>query len=101
MMSDDFDSGPLWDLLGRARPVGVSPYFVRRVLREIRRTPARPLLPPIFVRWLAAGALAILAVGFFLTLPPAPASADIAGFDAITGIDSLAIVEEFRMSQDD
>jgi len=29
---------PLWDLLGKARTVEVSPYFARNVLREVRRT---------------------------------------------------------------
>jgi len=103
MMSDDFDNGPLWELLGRARPTVVSPYFSRRVLREIRLSPSRPLLPPIFLRWFAAGSLAILAAGFFLALSAdsGPAPADIAGFDAIAGIDSLAVVEEFRFLQDD
>ncbi len=101
-MSDDFDNGPLWELLGRAKPVAVSPYFSRRVLREIRLSPSRPLLPPIFLRWLAAGSLALLAAGFFLSLPAGidTAPADIAGFDAIAGIDSLAVVEEFRLLLD-
>jgi hypothetical protein len=39
---------PLWDLLGKARPVEVSPYFARNVLREVRlaqaRRPAEPAL---------------------------------------------------------
>ncbi len=38
-LSDDFESDPLWDLLGKAdqpHPAQVSPYFARNVVREIR-----------------------------------------------------------------
>ena len=41
---------PLWDLLGRAEPVEVSPLFARNVLREIRlaKTPNSTLRQPAF-----------------------------------------------------
>jgi len=99
-MKDDFENDALWELLGHARTAAVSPYFSRRVLRDIRRSPAQPLLPPILLRWFAAGALAVLTAGFFLNLDPAQ-NAGIAGFgdfnqtfDAIAGIDTLVAVED-------
>lgn len=39
----EFDSkDPLWKLLGHARAAEVSPYFSRRVLRELRALEAKP-----------------------------------------------------------
>lgn len=106
-MKEDLENDKLWDLLGRARPVSVSPYFSRRVLREIRQVRSRPLLSAFLLRWMPAGALAILTAGFFLTLAPVQPPA-LAGntefnlmFDTIAGIDSLAIVEEFPGSAQD
>lgn len=99
-MKEDFENDAVWDLIGRARPASASPYFSRRVLREIRQSPARPLLPEFFLRWLPAGALAVLAAGFFLCLSPVRSTslADNAefnrAFDMLAGIDSLAVVEE-------
>lgn len=40
MKINDFEkdsNDPLWDLLGNAKPVEVSPFFSRNVLREIRK----------------------------------------------------------------
>jgi len=62
---------PLWDLLGKARPVEVSPYFARNVLREVRLAQThRTAEPPqgfasiLFKRWrlLLAGCAAICVV---------------------------------------
>lgn len=76
-------------------------------MREIRQAPSRHLLPPFLLRWLPAGALAVLAAGFFLNLAPV-SSPDLAGntefnlmFDKVAGIDSLAVVEEFQWSAQD
>lgn len=89
-MNDDFANDGLWGLLGRACPVEVSPYFSRRVLREIRLSPSRPLLSPVLLRWLAAGCAAVMVLGFAWSLAPAPAAPDFtAAFDAVAGIDSL------------
>lgn len=100
-MKDDLENDALWELLGHARTASVSPYFSRRVLRDIRLSPAQPLLPPILLRWLAAGSLAVLTAGFCLNLDSARSgSGGIAGFgdfnqtfDAIAGIDTLVAVE--------
>ena len=44
---------PLWDLLGKAKLVEVSPLFARNVLREIRQ--AQPQVQPLqpFLGWLS------------------------------------------------
>jgi len=102
-MKEDFENDTVWNLLGRARPVSVSPYFSRRILREIRQNPAQPSLPAFLLRWLAAAALAVLTAGFFLSLEPAPSPvlADNTEFnlmfDTMAGIDSLAVVEDFEL----
>lgn len=63
---DDFnEKDALWDLLGRARPVKASPYFVRKVLREVKESgrPSRP--QAAFLRWLIpASAFAAVVIGW-------------------------------------
>ena len=104
-MKDDWDKDALWDLLGKAKPVSVSPFFSRNVVREIRRNSARPLVPPFLLRWLGAGAFALLTAGFFLNLGNAGGSsgagrtADFAEvFDAAAGLDKLVAVEEVSIT---
>lgn len=62
---------PLWDLLGQARAVEVSPYFARNVVREVRlaqaRRPSKPapgLVSLLIKRWrlALAGCAAICVV---------------------------------------
>ncbi|MEI6034452.1 MAG: hypothetical protein WCS65_09260 [Verrucomicrobiae bacterium] len=98
-MKEDFEDEAVWELLGEARPVCVSPYFLRRVMREIRLAPSRPGALEWFFRWLPAGALAVLTAGFFVSLSMVR-SASLADnkefnrqFDMLAGIDSLAVVE--------
>ena len=104
-MKEDWDNDALWNLLGKTRPVSVSPFFSRNVLREIRRSPARPMVPLFVLRWLGAGALAVLTAGFFLNLgdggnsPRSGRSADfVATFDAAAGLDTLVPVEDVSIS---
>ena len=104
-MKEDWDQDELWDLLGKARPVSVSPFFSRNVLREIRRNPERPQVPRLVLRWLGAGALAVLATGFFLNLVvdadsarPAKSAEFAEVFDAAAGLDKLVAVEEFSIT---
>ena len=99
-MKEDWDKDALWDLLGKTKPVSVSPFFSRNVLREIRRGSTRPMIPLFLLRWLGAGALAVLTAGFFLNLGSSP-SAHPAGpaefaaaFDAAAGLDTLLAVED-------
>jgi hypothetical protein len=100
-MNEDWDNDRLWDLLGKARPVSVSPFFSRNVVREIRRNPDRPLVPLFVLRWLGAAAFAVLTAGFFLNLgDPGTGShltksADfVETFDAAAGLDTLVAVED-------
>lgn len=66
---------PLWNLLGNARPVEVSPFFARNVLREARLTqeytPSARFVR-LFRRWrlaaISVGALAVVAVNGFVLL---------------------------------
>ena len=104
-MKDDWDKDALWDLLGKAKPVSVSPFFSRNVVREIRRNPARPLVPSFLLRWLGAGAFALLTAGFFLNLGSDGGSSQAAGaadfaevFDAAAGLDKLVAVEEVSIT---
>jgi hypothetical protein len=102
-MKDDWDKDALWDLLGKTKPVTVSPFFSRNVLREIRRSPARPMVPLFLLRWLGAGAFAVLTAGFFLNLDSSPSrpagSADFAQvFDAAAGLDTLVAVEDVSLT---
>lgn len=103
-MNDDFEDGKLWKILGEARPVSVSPYFSRRVLREIRVSPDRPLLPPILLRWLTAGAFAVLAVGFVVSIEPAAPGAYVRSaeflqtFDRLAGIDAMVVSTDLSLS---
>ncbi|MCX6969520.1 MAG: hypothetical protein NTV93_05105 [Verrucomicrobia bacterium] len=100
-MNDDWDKDELWDLLGKAGPVSVSPFFARNVVREIRRNPARPLVPLFLLRWLGAAAFAVLTTGFFLNLDGPGTGSHLTRsaefvetFDAAAGLDTLVAVED-------
>lgn len=103
-MKEDWEQDDLWELLGKARPVSVSPFFSRNVLREIRRDSGRSWIPQPVLRWLGAGAFAMLTAGFLgslvteapLSLPPDPAEFTEV-FDAATGLDKLVVVEDFSL----
>ncbi|MBE2205844.1 MAG: hypothetical protein IAE94_16055 [Chthoniobacterales bacterium] len=104
-MKEDWDQDDLWDLLGKTRPVTVSPFFARNVLREIRRNPERPWISPLVLRWLGAGALAVLMAGFFLNLVGEGNSSPLTKtegfsevFDAAAGLDNVVALEEFSIS---
>jgi hypothetical protein len=107
-MNDDWEKNdPLWELLGHAKPVSVSPFFARNVVREIRQAPARPLIPAFLLRWMAAGAFAVLTAGFIVNLgagdrAPSPTltkSADFTAiFDEVAGLDALVAVEDVSIS---
>lgn len=92
-MNDWEKDDPLWQVLGHARTREASPYFSRRVLSRVRTT-ERPT--PLLLRWIMAGSLACLVVGFVANLTPAPQH-PLAGatpefletFDAAAGIDTL------------
>jgi len=63
---DDFnEKDALWNLLGRAKPAKASPYFVRKVLREVREGGRQSLPLQTFFRWLIpASAFAAVVIGW-------------------------------------
>jgi len=65
---DTSDDAKLDALLGCARPVVVSPYFSRRVMREVRLLSATPPERGAFWRWAFGAAFACLSAGFFFSL---------------------------------
>ena len=107
MKGNDTENDDVWKLLGRAKPVSVSPYFSRRVLRDIRQQPESPVFFPLFLlRWMGAGAFALLMAGFFSSLTldfPTSGMASnspefIEAFDVAAGLDSLLAVEDAAIS---
>ena len=102
-MNSEWNHDELWDLLGKTKPVSVSPFFFRNVLREIRRTSARPLVPLFLLRWLGAGAFALLTAGFFLNLGsfssrPSGQADFAAAFDVAAGLDTLIAAAEVSLT---
>ena len=108
MKQHDFDppfqrGDPLWDLLGRAKPVDVSPLFSRNVLREIRiaRQPAAPR--SLLSSWwrpalLGATGLAVLAVNGLVLMKDCEPTATVhsptvTDVDAISNLDELLAYE--------
>ncbi len=62
-MDDFHENDALWKVLGRAKPVEASPYFVRRVLRDVRAKRQGPSRVQFLLRWLVpVGAAAAVAV---------------------------------------
>jgi hypothetical protein len=106
----------LWDLLGQARPVEVSSFFARDVVRKIRQRPARFEL---FRSWLRpavlipATSLAVAVVVAMLTIHrPAPvtpaenvpdviASIDPQDYDVIADLDQLTAADDNNLWDDD
>lgn len=92
--SSDPRDDALWELLGRAREVEASPYFVRKVRRAIEADAApQPAWWQIFLRTIAPlGACAALAglaiVGIQSSPAPTAATADME-FETIQNLDLL------------
>lgn len=87
---DDLDQ-----LLGRAKQVEPSPFFVRNVLRTIRQEPKGWFSLP---RWACAAALTVLALGLFLLPNPGTAMLEQietpADFAVVSNLDDLLAYEE-------
>ena len=92
--------GALWDLLGQARPVEVSPLFSRNVLREIRlaRQPAPSSLSSIFKWWrpvlIGVTGIAVVVINGLVLLQDHDSSAlQHADVEAIKNLDELLAYE--------
>ena len=105
-MKDEWKNDDLWELLGHAKPVSVSPFFARNVLRTLRQAPASSPVPAFVLRWLAVGSLAVLTAGFFLNLEASGSmssgeSMDFTViFDEAAGLNSLLAVEEVSLGDE-
>lgn len=111
------DDQQLWDLLDRTRPVKVSPFFARNVIRRIRENPQHGWLrgwlrPRILV---PATGLAIAVIAALLAVHrPAPlevtpnddtpdvvAAIDPQDYDVVADLDELMAADEINLWDDD
>jgi hypothetical protein len=112
------DDQQLWDVLARTRPVEVSPFFARNVVRSIRERPHRFgwlrswLRPRVLVpaTGLAAALIAALVAVHrpaSLNLTPADdtpdvvAAIDLQDYDVVADLDELTAVDESNLWDDD
>jgi len=110
------DDQQLWDLLGRAQRVRVSPFFARNVVRKIRERPERfhrlrIWLTPGRLAPVAGLAIAIIAAGLALHQPTSQNAAERApdvianidpqDYDVVADLDELLTVEENNLWNDD
>src|SRR2546423_14196934 len=110
------DDQKLWDLLGQARPVELSSFFARNIVRKIKERPAgfervrrwfglRTLIP--------ATGLAVAVIAAVLVLhQPAPhnpgesapdviAAIDPQDYDVVADLDELLVTDESNLWDDD
>ncbi len=109
------DDQALWDLLGRATPPPVSPFFSRNVLRQIRLAePERPAFLRLFWRRvLPAAAVVLVAASLLLFRSSSPEEqvdpelvAEISeigaqNFDAFFELDDILLADEGSFWSDD
>ena len=103
-MDDWHKDDEVWKVLGRARPVTVSPYFSRRVRAAIRSTPAPSGLRLLVLRWASGFAAAVLVAGFLLSFQPSatPIATNseefLEIFDSAAGIDKIVAAGDFTVA---
>ena len=92
----------LWDVLGQAKPVEVSPFFSRDILRQIRiarQCPDSLPMSALLARWrpalIGATGLAIVTVNGLLLIPKCerPPAPHIADAETIRNLDELLAYE--------
>ena len=110
------DDQKLWDILGQVRPVELSPFFARNIVRKILERPAsfeklrswfglKRLIP-------AAGlAAAVIAAVLVLHQPAAPnpeentpdviAAIDPQDYEVVADLDELLVTDESNLWDDD
>lgn len=94
---EEFDENdPVWKALGRSPSAQASPYFVRRVLRDVRNARQAPPAWTILWRWLAPlGAAAAVAVTLTVWSSGSTDQSELnALFDSAADLDSLVAFEE-------
>ena len=112
------DDQQLWDLLGRTRPVEVSPFFARNVVRKAREQSRRfeglrswlwprILIPATGLVTVAIAAVLMLHRPAALNLTPADdtpdpvAAIDPQDYDVVADLDELMTVDESNLWDDD
>ena len=110
------DDQQLWDLLGRARPTEVSPFFARNVVRTIRQRPEgfgrlrrwltpRKLIPATALAATIIAAMLMIQRPASLNLaegmPDVVAAIDPQDYDVIADLDDLTAVDESNQWDDD
>ena len=110
------DDQQLWELLGRARPVQVSPFFARNILRKLREGEGRferlrGLLRPRAL--IPATGLVIAIVAAMLTMhrpasvnradnvPDVLAAIDPQDYDVVADLDELITTDDNNLWDDD
>ena len=94
---DDFnENDALWKVLGQAKPAEASPYFVRRVLRDVRAERQGPSRVQLLLRWLVpVGAAAAVAVSITSWQLRQQAQSEFnAYFDTAADLESLVAFED-------
>ena len=103
-----WENDPMWELLDEARTAEVDPFFVSKVMREVRLSSERTLpwwKVPKVVRPLLAGSMATLVAILLIALsddefPATNADADPLPVQGETGAPQLdALLEEEMLSQ--
>lgn len=86
----------LWELLGRAKPTRVSPFFSRNVLRVIREAKSERVgfFGRFHLRWIAAavGLVAVVLGGYFLTPRPQPEGGLVEMVEHLTASPDYAVI---------
>ena len=99
----------IWKLLGKARPVTVSPFFSRNVLRALRQSQTPPRTFLSFLNWKICSSAAVLFLALSLyfggVFSPEP-SAQMANvspqeYETVVNMDELLALEENSLWLDD
>jgi hypothetical protein len=95
-MNEFPENDALWKVLGRASSAKASPYFVRKVLREVRTVRQGPSPLALWLRWLTPlGAAAALTLAVVTWESRRQEDADFnAYFDTAADLESLVVFEE-------
>ena len=110
------DDQKLWDVLGQVRPVELSPFFARNIVRKIKERPAgfeklRSWLSPRKLVPAAGLALAVVAAVLALhqsashnpeeSAPDVIAAIDPQDYDVVADLDELLVTDGSNLWDDD
>lgn len=110
------DDQQLWDLLGRAQQVQVSPFFARNIVRKVRERHKRLQLLPAWLtsrRLVPVAGVAVAVVAAFLALhqparrsaiestPDVIAKIEPQDYDVVADLDELLATDDSNLWDDD